>query len=78
MPVAAPISGGVHARPAPPDTRLYIDGVSKAFSYDKATDRLSHPTGRLSYGQHSVRIVTEDATGNVATRAWFFKVLKGR
>ena len=58
--------------------RLYLDGARKTFSYDPATDRLSRTTGRLSYGKHRVRVVAEDAAGNVATRAWWFWVVRGR
>jgi probable HAF family extracellular repeat protein len=61
-----------------PDIKLYIDGAKKAFSYDEATDRLSRTTGRLSYGKHRVRVRAEDAAGNVARRAWSFRVIRGR
>lgn len=61
-----------------PDVRLYVDGAPKAFAYDPATDRLSRTTGRLSHGRHRVRVVAEDAAGNVASRAWSFRVVRGR
>ena len=58
--------------------RLYVDGAPRAFSYDPDTDRLSRTTGKLSYGRHSVRVVAEDGAGNAASRAWSFRVVRGR
>jgi hypothetical protein len=60
------------------DVRLFIDGARRAFSYDEATDKLSRTTGRLSYGKHRVRLEATDAAGNEATRAWSFRVVRGR
>lgn len=60
------------------DIRLYIDGSREAFSYDPATDRLSRTAGRLSLGQHRVKVVAEDTAGNVATEVWPFRVVGGR
>jgi hypothetical protein len=63
---------------AGPDVTLFVDGDPKASSYDPDTDRLSRTAGRLSYGRHSVRVVAEDRAGNVAERAWSFRVVRGR
>jgi hypothetical protein len=57
--------------------KLYVDGKRKTtFSYNRSTDRLSHTSGRLSYGRHMVKIVVRDATDNVKIRKWSFKVVR--
>jgi hypothetical protein len=58
--------------------KLRVDGATKSFAYDPDTDRLSRTTGKLSYGRHSVRVVAEDSAGNATSRAWSFKVVRGR
>lgn len=55
---------------------LYLDGQAVAFSYDEATDRISHvPPKKLKFGTHQVRVIAEDAAGNMASRTWSFTVL---
>ncbi|MCA3749092.1 MAG: right-handed parallel beta-helix repeat-containing protein [Rubrobacter sp.] len=60
------------------DIKLFVDGRRiKAFSYDRATDRLSFtPKRNLSSGRHTVRIEATDAQGLKATRKWSFKVVR--
>lgn len=59
-----------------PDIKLYVDGRAKPFSYDRATNRLSHTTGRLSFGKHTVRTVARDDVGLSRTNSWRFKVTR--
>ena len=58
------------------DIKLYVDGKARAFSYDAATDRLSGVSRRLSYGGHAVKVVATDDSGNRASEAWRFKVVR--
>ena len=60
------------------DIKLYVDGKARAFSYDAATDRLSGVSRRLSYGGHAVKVVATDDSGNRASEAWRFKVVRRR
>ena len=57
------------------DIQLLVDGQARAFSYDTATDRLSHPSGTLTYGNHSVRVKATDGELN-ANRFWTFRVVR--
>jgi hypothetical protein len=56
--------------------RLQVDGLSRSFSYDPATDRLSRLSNRLSYGRHQVQIVATDGQGLNTTRTWSFKIVR--
>ncbi|MEJ7843804.1 MAG: hypothetical protein WKF95_18745 [Rubrobacter sp.] len=58
------------------DIELRVDGKRKGFSYDPQTDRLSRVTRKLSYGRHTVEVVTTDGAGNVATKGWSFRVVR--
>jgi hypothetical protein len=75
--IRAPVRDG-ESELAASNIKLRVDGAPASFAYDPDTDRLSRTTGRLSYGWHSVRVVAKDAAGNVASRAWSFKVVRGR
>lgn len=59
---------------------LSLDGVAiarKAFSYDRATDRLSYtPPKQLSFGRHTVRIIVRDELALRATKSWTFKIVR--
>jgi hypothetical protein len=55
--------------------KLFVDGRPKAFSYNAATDRLSHLSNRLSYSKHTVRVEATDGELN-ATRIWSFRVVR--
>ena len=55
---------------------LVVDGATigaTAYSYDRATDRLSYTSSR-AVGKHTVRITAKDAQGLVYTRSWYFYV----
>ncbi|QIN80459.1 hypothetical protein GBA65_20245 [Rubrobacter marinus] len=57
--------------------RLFVDGRAvKTFSYDRATDRLSYTSGRLSYATHRVRMVATDARGAATSKTWAFRVAR--
>jgi hypothetical protein len=55
---------------------LRVDGLSRSFSYDPATDRLTRLSNRLSYGRHQVQIVATDAQGLSTSRSWNFKIVR--
>ncbi len=56
---------------------LYVDGQSVTFDYDQATGWISHvPPKKLGFGTHRVRVIAEDAAGNVASRTWSFTVTR--
>jgi hypothetical protein len=54
---------------------LSVDGRSKDFSYDPATDTLTHQSNRLSFGKHTVEIEANDSSKQ-ATRIWSIKVVR--
>ena len=54
--------------------RLFVDGSSKSFSYNRATDRRSYASTRLLLGPHTVRISATDGQGKRTVRAWAFRV----
>jgi CSLREA domain-containing protein len=57
--------------------KLFVDGKRKTnFTYNRTTDRLTYKAGRLSFKRHTVRIVAVDGAGNVASRAWSFRVVR--
>ena len=56
---------------------LKLDGSSKPFSYDAATDRLTYQSGRLAYGGHTVAVVATDGA-LTSSKSWSFKVVKKR
>jgi hypothetical protein len=58
--------------------QLVVDGRAiSTFTYDGAKDKLSYvPSGDLSYGKHTVKIVATDAKGLSATKAWSFSVVR--
>ncbi len=59
-------------------TSLKVDGVeASSFSYNSATDLLTHRTGRLAKGRHKIRVEATDGS-QVAARKWNFKVKKRR
>lgn len=56
---------------------LYVDGREVAIDSDTATGRVSHtPLKRLATGPHTVRVIADDAAGNVASRSWTFTVTR--
>lgn len=57
---------------------LWVDGKRvRAFSYDRATDRLSSvPKRRMNPGRHTVLIVVRDGKGLSESRFWSFSVRK--
>lgn len=56
---------------------LYLDGQAVAFDHDETADRISHvPSKKLAFGDHKVRVVAEDASGNVSSRTWSFTVAR--
>jgi thermitase len=59
------------------DMTLVLDGRNQAgFGYDAGTDRLAYDSGRLSLGQHTLKITATDAAGNTATETKTFKVVR--
>jgi thermitase len=57
--------------------KLSLDGNRRDnFSYDAGTDRLTYTPPRLAFGRHVVKVVAEDAAGNVTTYTWGFKVVR--
>lgn len=55
----------------------YVDGREVVVEYDSATGRMTHvPPKRLGTGQHKVRVVAEDAAGNVVSRTWTFTIVR--
>lgn len=57
--------------------RLYVDGRRRGrFAYDRARDQLRYTTPRLSLGRHVVKIIANDAAGNVVRRSWAFRVVR--
>ncbi len=56
--------------------KLFVDGTgTTTFSYNRATDRLSHtPAAALTDGGHTVKIVARDTAGNVGRKIWTFSV----
>jgi len=59
------------------DIRLFLDGRrATTFFYNRATDRLTYTSRKLSFGRHKARIVARDDAGNVVSRIWRFKVVR--
>jgi subtilisin family serine protease len=59
------------------DMTLALDGRNRAgFGYDAGTDRLVYDSGRLSLGQHTLKITATDAAGNTTTETKTFKVIR--
>jgi subtilisin family serine protease len=59
------------------DITLALDGRNRAgFGYDAGTDRLVYDSGRLSLGQHTLKITATDAAGNTTTETKTFKVIR--
>lgn len=56
------------------DVRLFVDGKSRPFTYDRREDLLEKRTGKLSLGKHRIRIVALDEAGNRAVRYWVFRI----
>jgi cytochrome c len=57
--------------------RAYLDGRQVVVQYDATTGRVTYaPTKRLTPGRHDVRVVAEDAAGNLASRSWTFTVAR--
>jgi hypothetical protein len=57
--------------------KLFVDGKPITnFSYDAATDRLSHRSGKLAYGGHTVKMKATDASGLEGKKTWMFKVVR--
>lgn len=54
--------------------RLYIDGAQVGATIDNASARYA-PPAPLAPGEHTVRLVVRDPTGNEADEAWTFRVL---
>jgi VCBS repeat-containing protein len=55
--------------------KLWVDGKRvEAFSYDRATDRLSYKKANLDNGRHRVLIVAKDGKGLSASRLWGFVI----
>src|SRR5215217_547074 len=59
------------------DMTLALDGRNQTgFGYDAGTDRLAYDSGRLSLGQHTLKITATDAAGNTTTETKTFKVIR--
>jgi hypothetical protein len=56
--------------------KLSVDGIERAASYDKASDKLSYKSAKLAPGQHTVRIEATDASGLKGQNTWNFKVVR--
>jgi cytochrome c len=66
-----------HGPLQPAGLTLYLDGSRVMTSYDPTTGRLVHsPSKRLPLGNHTARIVAEDAAGNIASRSWSFTIAR--
>lgn len=60
----------------PADVKLYVDGRAKAFSYDASSGALTHGSGKLRPGTHTVKVTARDPQGLAATTSWKFQVLR--
>src|SRR5215212_8194160 len=59
------------------DMTLALDGRNQTgFGYDAGTDRLAYDSGRLTLGQHTLKITATDAAGNTTTETKTFKVIR--
>jgi hypothetical protein len=59
------------------DIELYVDGVqTDNFSYNASTGKLTHNSGRLSRGRHTIRI--EVTAGGGAEAQWTFTIVRRR
>lgn len=57
--------------------QFYLDGERRrSFDYGLDTKRLVYIPATLAYGGHVVKIVAEDAAGNMTTYKWGFKVVR--
>jgi len=56
--------------------KLSVDGIERAASYDKASDKLSYKSAKLAPGQHTVRIEATDTSGLKGQNTWNFKVVR--
>ncbi|HEV2092050.1 MAG TPA: hypothetical protein VGR18_02665 [Rubrobacter sp.] len=79
-PTIAATVGDKQTNLAKANVTLSLDGNAvprKAFSYDRATDRLSYtPASNLSFGRHDVQVVARDEMGLRAAKSWSFKVVR--
>ena len=58
------------------NVQLYLDGSRRTATYDPATEKLTYTAPRLSYDQHTVRVVAKDAGSNVTEEFWRFTVIR--
>jgi len=56
--------------------KLFVDGIERTASYDKASDKLTYQSAKLAPGQHTVRIEATDASGLKGQNTWKFKVVR--
>ena len=59
------------------DLQLYVNGarISAAkYAYNASTDLLSYNSPKLSTGRKTVKVVANDAAGNVGSRSWSFTI----
>jgi hypothetical protein len=56
--------------------KLFVDGIEKTASYDRASDKLSYQSSNLARGPHTVRIEATDASGLKGENTWNFKVVR--
>ncbi len=57
---------------------VYVDGRNVgSFDYFRGSDRLAWTPGRkMDFGRHTVRVAAEDSSGNRASTAWDFRVVR--
>jgi hypothetical protein len=54
--------------------RLFVDGRSRSFTYDRVTDRVQRVSGVLTRGRHTVRVRALDPEGARTVRSWAFRI----
>lgn len=54
--------------------RLFVDGRSRSFAYNRVTDRLQYTSTALARGRHAVRVRAVDPQGRATLRSWSFRV----
>ncbi|MGI8909437.1 MAG: putative Ig domain-containing protein [Rubrobacteraceae bacterium] len=73
--IAAVVRDGA-VNPSKSRIKLYLDGKSKTFSYDRSEGRISHASRKLSYGRHEVKMAAADAAENKAVETWSFRIVR--
>ena len=54
--------------------KMYVDSVSRPFTFNASTGKVSRQSTQLSRAVHTVRIVATDPYGNVRESLWSFTV----